>query len=526
MFGKMKYVNKYLKEKVKEKKELFDYVYVNNFIREDEPISIVLKQGEAIKFKKDMKQYISYIKENLAKSFKDDDLSNKKKFAEENLEKKKKKIIEELNLTTKPMGFEVVEGAKGVFMLPVKNGKTLSKEEYEKLDQKEKVEYEKKSPQIQEKIFEVLTQIRGLEIEKEREMSTWKTTVASATLNVATRYLEQKYSENKKIVEYIGNVKRDILQNLGEFLESSHEELEDKKRMPGMPQKENIMERYNVNIFVDNSRAETVPLVMDVDYSFENIFGKVEYENQYGTLKTNFMKIKSGLIHKANGGYIVFQAKELLREPGLYDTLKKILKLEECGIEVSKDYRMPMMLSTLKPETMKLNVKVILIGSSDIYNMLITQDSEFKKLFKIKAEYEEEAEMNKENVKKLCIFISSYIREEGLLPVDKKAVEQLIEYASKLSGVQEKISTDFAEIGRVISEANVWALREKQTSITEKDIRKVFVERQDRIKKYDKKQAELIEKEIILIDTEGKSVGEINGLSITSFGEISFRKAC
>ena len=262
MFGKMKYVNKYLKEKVKEKKELFDYVYVNNFVREDEPISIVLKQGEAIKFKKDMKQYISYIKENLAKSFKDDDLSNKKKFAEENLEKKKKKIIEELNLTTKPMGFEVVEGAKGVFMLPVKNGKTLSKEEYEKLDQK------------QEKIFEVLTKIRGLEIEKEREMSTWKTTVASATLNVATRYLEQKYSENKKIVEYIGNVKRDILQNLNEFLESSHEEFEDKKRMPGMPQKENIMERYNVNIFVDNSRSETVPLVMDVDYSFENIFRK------------------------------------------------------------------------------------------------------------------------------------------------------------------------------------------------------------------------------------------------------------
>ena len=175
MFGKMKYVNKYLKEKVKEKKELFDYVYVNNFIREDEPISIVLKQGEAIKFKKDMKQYkksiltVAVFKENLAKSFKDDDLSNKKKFAEENLEKKKKKIIEELNLTTKPMGFEVVEGAKGVFMLPVKNGKTLSKEEYEKLDQKEKVEYEKKSPQIQEKIFEVLTKIRGLEIEKERE---------------------------------------------------------------------------------------------------------------------------------------------------------------------------------------------------------------------------------------------------------------------------------------------------------------------------------------------------------------------
>jgi len=148
------------------------------------------------------------------------------------------------------------------------------KEEYEKLDQKEKVEYEKKSPQIQEKIFEVLTKIRGLEIEKEREMSTWKTTVASATLNVATRYLEQKYSENKKIVEYIGNVKRDILQNLNEFLESSHEEFEDKKRMPGMPQKENIMERYNVNIFVDNSRSETVPLIMDVDYSFENIFRK------------------------------------------------------------------------------------------------------------------------------------------------------------------------------------------------------------------------------------------------------------
>ena len=253
-------------------------------------------------------------------------------------------------------------------------------------------------------------------------------------------------------------------------------------------------------------------------------FGKVEYENQFGTLKTNFMKIKSGLIHKANGGYIVFQAKELLREPGLYDTLKKVIKLEECGIEVSKDYRMPMMLSTLKPESMKLDVKVILIGSSDIYNMLITQDPEFKKLFKIKAEYEEEAEMNKENVRKLCIFISSYIRDEGLLPIEKDAVEQIIEYASKLSGVQEKISTDFFEIGRVLSEANVWALRENSKSITEDHIIKVFIERKYRINKYDKKQAELIEKQVILIDTEGEQIGEINGLSITSFGEISFRK--
>ena len=273
--GKMKYINNYLKEKVKEKeRELFDYVYVNNFMREDEPISIVLKKGDAVKFKNDMKQYISYIKENLSKSFKDDELSNKKKVAEESLELRKKKLVEDLNITTKPMGFEIVEGAKGVFMLPVKNGKTLSKEEYEKLPQKEKVEYERKSPQIQEKIFEVLTKIRGFEIEKEREMSTWKTTVASATLNVATKYLEEKYSDNDKIVEYICNVKKDILQNINEFLESSHEEVEDKRKMPGMVQKENIMERYNVNIFVDNSRTETVPLVMDVDYSFENIFRK------------------------------------------------------------------------------------------------------------------------------------------------------------------------------------------------------------------------------------------------------------
>lgn len=516
--GKTMYVKKFLAKKAKLKKELKDYVYVNNFEREDEPVAIELEAGGAKIFKENINRFVKIAKEKLKEIVKEEGENQEGQKGKEELKEKKKEIILNLNLKTKPIGFEILEGPKGVFMLPVKNGRTLTKEQYEKLKPSEKVEYEQKSPMIQELLLEALTKMKELEIIFESEKGERKKMLGHRELENILTPLKQRYAGNAKIIGYLENIKRDMLDNIDEVIEPESS----LEVVPRINVKERRDKKYDVNIFVDNSETEGAPLIMDINYSFENIFGKVEYENEYGIVKTNYMKVKSGLIHKANGGYIVFQARELLTTPMLYETLKKVLKIEEVGIETSPENRMPMVLTTLKPEPIPLKVKVVIIGPADVYNMLVYKDLEFNKLFRVKTEFDDVAEATEENAEKICQFISSYVKQERTKPVTKTAVKELLEYASELAGSKQKFATNFAEIGRVIIEASLWAEKRNQPMISKEDIERVFEERKLRVNKYNSKYSELIEKEFIIIDVEGKAVGEINGLSVSKYGTMAF----
>lgn len=516
--GKTMYVKRFLNQTAKDKKPPKDICYINNFDREDEPISVVLECGKGKEFKKDMEEFVSSLKLHLKQSLDSKEVETHKKKYKENLEAQKKQIIENLNLETKPKGFEVIQGPTGVFMLPVYKGKTLQKEEYEKLDNKTKIQYEGRSKEIQELIFVALTKIRKVEEEINKEIENWDSKVVLQTLNILMEDLEKKYSKNEKIKEYLEKIKEEIYQNSSKYLQ------EDEKNIfaPQGMIKSNVWNKLKVNLFVDNSKTKGAPVIMDLDYSFDNIFGKVEYTNQFGALSTDFTKIKPGLLHLANGGYIVFQAMELLRNPYAYEMLKKILKTEKIGIENNPENRMPMVMMTLKPESIDFNAKIIIIGSSRIYSKLFYYDPDYSKLFKIKTEFYEKAPITDENVDKLCKFISSYIIQEKLLDLNIEAVAKVIEYASKLAEDQTKLSTNFAEIGRLIAEASAWAESEDQKEVTEKHIQKALYERKERVKKYYKISKSFFETKKLLLDTKGYKVGEINGLSVVSTSDFSF----
>lgn len=318
---------------------------------------------------------------------------------------------------------------------------------------------------------------------------------------------------------FLRSVKEDVLDNLDEFLKRDFSEQQSTQVQQKKP-----WENYEVNLFVDNSETVGAPVIMDINYTFENIFGKIDYENKFGTLVTDYKKIQAGLIHKANGGYIVFQVKELLTTPMAYEILKRALKVEQIGMEANPEQKLPMLLVTLKPESMPINVKVILIGHADVYQFLLQNDPDFKKLFKIKVEFEETAVKSKENIDKLSKFIASYCTQEQLLPLDNVALARVVEYASKLADEKEKLSTNFAEIGKLVAEASTWAKADDKKLITEEYILKAFFERIERIKKYDNKLTEMIEKDLLLIDTKGSVVGQINGLSVIIFGDYAFGK--
>ena len=411
----------------------------------------------------------------------------------------------------------------GVYMMPVLDGKVLEEEEFDNLDESIKKEFEERSNLVQEQIFEALGTIKSIEKESEKKIEEWQSNIALLTINVHVNSLKANYKRNKKINNFLEGIKKDILKNISAFLAPDPD-----PKQPVQPtQKAEIREpwlNYRVNLLIDNSKLEGAPVVMDTNYSYHNIFGGLEYENQYGSLKTDFTMIKPGLLHQANGGYIIFQAKDLLANQVCYEALKKALRIKELAIENPVDQRTSLTLVGIKPEPIPLDLKVLIIGNSNIYHTLLSMDDDFRKLFKIKVEFEEDAPKTNENIERLSKFVRSFCEQEGLLDLDKEAMAKVVEFTSKLAGDKEKLSTQFSEIGEIVGEASTWAKLDKSKIITKEYIKKALDERIDRIKKYDEKYLQMIKDEALLIETDGYKIGQINGLTVITIGDYSFGK--
>lgn len=524
--GKTMYTKKFLQTKALKEKIPNDWCYIYNFDDPNEPIAVSLPAGQGKIFQETMDSFIRNIRRDIKKTFNNDEFEKEKKVIKQEFETKKEAILAKLNDKTLKQGFQVKSAQNGIYMMPVYEGKTVEEEEYEKLPLEVKSEFESKSQVVQEMIFDTLSELKLIENKADKKIDEWQSNVALLTVNIHINNVKSNYKRNKKINTFLDNVKKDILKNINTFMmpESAND-----SKQPVPPQMKAMQNNepwlnYRVNLFVDNSHLEGAPVIMDSNYTFQNIFGKLEYENQYGIMKTDFTMIKPGLLQKANGGYIIFQAKDLISNPQCYENLKKVLQVKEVSIENNLEQRSSMMLLSLKPEPIPLDLKVIMIGNPEIYHTLLSLDDDFRKLFKIKVEFEEDAPKTDENIAKLVKFVRSYCEQEELLDIDKEAMARIVEYASKLSGDKEKLSTQFSEIGQIVGEASTWAKLDKSKIVTKKYVQKAFDERIERIKKYDTKYLQMIKEGALLINTDGYKVGQINGLTVITIGDYSFGK--
>ncbi len=521
--GKTMYTKNYLDKIALKRKVPSDWCYIYNFENPNEPIAVELPAGQGKEFKESMAGFIKEIRKDIKSTFNNDDFEKEKALIKQEFEAKRSVLLDKLNEDASKYNFQVKAVQNGIYMMPIVNGKAIEEEEFEKLDENLKQEYEEKSVHVQEQIMNVISQIKEIERQSDKKISEWQSNVALLTVNAHINYLKSKYKRNKKINNFLNAVKQDVLKNIPLFLEDEPN--------PNAPAQPNPQQRrpdpclnYRVNLFVDNSNREGAPVIMDSNYSYHNIFGSLEYENYYGALKTDHTMLKAGLMQQANGGYIIFQAKDLLQNGLCYEALKKALRVKELSIENTADQRSSMVLVSLKPEPIPLDLKVILIGNSAIYQTLLSMDSDFRKLFKIKVEFEEDAEVNVENVNKLAQIVHGFCEAEELPHLDKGAMAKLVEFSCKLSGNKHKISTRFNDITQVVGEAATWAKISKSKVVTEKFITKALEERIERIKKYDEKYLEMIKENTLLIDTTGYEVGQLNGLTVMTIGDYTFGK--
>lgn len=520
--GKTMYSKQYVTDIAKKGKIPNDWCYIYNFNDPNEPVAVSLPAGQGKEFKKAMDSLIEDIKKYLKKTFNNDDFEKEKKQIKQKYEDKREKLLESLNKETMKKDFQIKSAPNGIYMLPILDGKLIDEEDFDKLDEATKKKFEENAEIVQTQIMQVIGQIKAIEKESEQRVDEWQANVALLTINRYINPIRNYFKKIPKIVTFLDNLKKDVLQNISLFL------IEDVASPLGpqapKPEMAKPWLNYRVNLFVDNSNLDGSPVIMDSNYAFHNIFGKLEYENQYGMLKTDFTMLRAGALHKANGGYIILQAQDLLTNQAAYEALKKALLIKQLNIENTFDQRSSMVMISLKPEAIPLNVKVVLIGDAEIYHTLLAVDPDFKKLFKIKVEFEETAPRTEENIKKLSKFVHSYCEKEGCLPLDKNAMAKIVEFTSKLSEDKEKLSTHFNEISSIISEASTWAKISRKKVITVDYIEKALAERIERIKKYDSKYTEMIEENTLLIDTEGSKVGEINGLTVMTIGDYTFGK--
>ena len=519
--GKTMYTKHFLDSISKKKKVPQDWCYVYNFDNPNEPVAIPLSAGQGKEFKEAMDKFVKDITRDIRDTFNNEDFEKEKALIKQEYDLKRSALMEKLNQTSAQYGFQVKSANNGIYMMPVLNGKTIEEEEFEKLDDATKKEFEDKSSIVQQHVMEAISQIKSIQSEADQKINEWQSNVALLTVNAHINFIKSNFKRNKKITKFLDDIKKDILKNVNAFLAKD----DSKANTPQNMQRPEIQKpwlNYRVNLFIDNSNLDGAPVIMDSNYSYPNLFGRLEYENCYGSLRTDYTMLKPGLLHNANGGYLVMQARDIVSNQLCYETLKKVLRTKELGIENSVEQHTSMVMVSLKPEPIPLNLKVILIGDELLYQTLISVDTDFKKLFKIKVEFEDDAPLTLDNMNKLARVIHGFCATEELPPLDKTAMARVIEYASKLADDQAKLSTRFGEITQVIGEAGTLARLNKEKIITGKTIELALSQRDEREQKYNEKYFEMINSNTLMIDTSGFKVGQINGLTVMNLGNYSF----
>ena len=519
--GKTMYTKDYLTNISKKKKVPQDWCYIYNFDNPNEPIAVSLPAGQGKQFRDLMDAFIKKCRKDIKDTFSNEDFEKEKALIKQTFENTRNDLMDALNLKAGQYGFTVKSANNGVYMLPVIDGNPIEEEAFDKLPPEVKKDFEEKSQIVQNFIMEAIGKIKQIQTESDEKINEWQTNVALLTINGSLVNIKNSFKRNKKINKFIEDVKQDILKNLSDFLVD-----EEENKMPTPPnmmmQAKKPWLNYRVNLFIDNSSRDGAPVIMDSNSSYPNIFGKLEYENFYGTYETDYMMLKPGLLHEANGGYIIFQAIDIVSNPLCYATLKKVLRTREITIENPMDQSTSFVTISLKPEPIPLDLKVILIGEDNIYQTLLSIDADFRKLFKIKVEFEEDAPLTKENANKIAQVVQNFCTQESLPVLDRNAMAKVIEYSTRLANNQDKISTKFSKITQIVGEAATWAIMDKSKIITAEYITKALQERELRVQKYNEKYMEMINDQTILIDVKGSTVGQINGLTVMSIGDYSF----
>src|SRR3990172_4783249 len=499
--GKSTTVKDIIEAKAKRESVPDDWCYVFDFGDPDTPTAINLPPGRGSEFSTEMDELVESLRRDIPRVFESKDYE-------------KQRALEK--------GLVLKKTVSGLAVVPAKNGKPMSQEEFEYLPAERRAAIEQDLVVMQDKLSDAIREARAIEKDTKERINTLDREVVQYVVNPAINELLEMFKNFKGVVEYLYKVKENILDNIDDFRPK-----EDVPLAIGgirLQKQEPTFERFKVNLIVSNRENEGAPVVFESNPTYTNLFGRIEYKVQLGVATTDFTMIKAGTILKANGGYLIVNSLDVLRNIFVYDSLKRMIKNREARIEDPWEQYRLVSSTTLKPSPLPLNIKLVIIGEPFIYYLLYNLDTEYRKLFKVKADFDTVMPRSDDNIEKYAHFIATRCREEGLLPFDRTGVGQIIEYGARLAGDKEKLTARFNDIENMIVEAGYWAGVEGARTVSASHVEKADAERVYRNSKISDKLRDYITEDTIMVATGGKVVGQVNGLAILDPGDYAFGK--
>jgi len=502
-----------------------DWCYVYNFREPADPIAIRLEPGRGIEFQKDMQELIDHLKVEIPKIFDSKEYKKQRSVVTEEIQKKQKELFEALEREAESKGFKIKAAMGGFSLVAIgESGEPLTEEEFNSFDPKKKEDLRENGKYIQERLDDVMRTLKREEKTNGEKLNGLERSAALSVLGHLLEDLKNRYLNNEKLLAYLDAVREDILANVEDFKASTEEAPASPLPFLRMQKQEPDFTRYSVNALVNNGKQTGGPCVFESNPTYYNLFGRVEHKLQFGAAVTDFTMIKAGSLHLSNGGYLVVNALDLLRNIFSYDALKRAIKNAEVKIEdVWEQYRL-ITTTTMKPEPIPLDVKVILIGSPEIYYLLFGLDEEYRELFKVKADFDSRMERTDENILKYAGFVSTKAREERLLPFDASGVARVVEYGSRMAEHQEKLSSKFSDVSNLIRESHYWAKKMDTDVVSGTHVEKALDEKIYRHSRIEDRMREGIAEGTLIVDTSGETAGQVNGLAVLDMGDYSFGK--
>lgn len=504
-----------------------DWCYVNNFEDSQKPKTIGLPAGVGADFKQDMDTLVKQFSTALSAAFESEEYQSRRQAITESSQEKQQQAFQELQRRAEEKGVRLVRTPAGLVVAPIHEEETLSPEELAELPEEKRQELQAKVEEVQAELQEILQQVPGWNSELQEKLEELNQEMAEIAVGGLIDDLRKKYSDYPEVVDHLNSVQEDVVENADDFLDSNENSSQLMAALQGgegqqSQRRESRVRKYKVNLIVDHSDSERAPVVYEDNPTHQNLIGRIEHIAQMGALMTDYKLIKPGALHQANGGYLLLDARKVLTQPYAWETLKRALESGEIHIESLRSRLGLISTVSLEPEPIPLDIKVGLFGDRTLYYLLYQLDPEFAKLFKVEADFEERMDRDRENQEVYARLIATLVEDYQLMPFDRGAVARVIEHSARLVGDAGKLTTERESIEDLLREANYFAREENRQTVTAEDIQQAIdaqIYRADRIR--DRMQ-EMILRDTVLIETEGKKVGQINGLAVIPLSNFTF----
>jgi lon-related putative ATP-dependent protease len=523
--GKRTSLEAHLREHARRRAAPGDWVYLHNFREPRRPIAVTLESGQGEQLAGDMRRFLEDARRALADAFESDTYAHRRREATEPVEREQEVALAELREEASSAGIAVELTPAGLVTVPLRGEQPITPQEFGQLPESVRARYQAGLEELGPRMQGFLTKMRGLQGEARERLRALEREVALFAVGHLIDALKARYPQSAKLVEWLDTVAEDVIENLARFRTMDQEVAESPSPLveafvggPGY-----AFARYEVNVFVAHDADGGAPVVVETNPTYPNLFGRIEHHGVLGGgFVTDHRMLRPGAVHRANGGYLMLPAAEVLSQSLVWLKLKEVLRAGQIRLENLAEQYALFPTETLTPEAIGLDLKVVLVGSPLLYELAYMLDEDLRKLFRVKAEFDWRMTWDEDGVAGYAAFLSSQVRSAGLRHFDASAVARVVEHGARLAESREWLSTRFVEIAGLAAEASHWASHDGSALVRAEHVERAIEQKMRRSDLIEQRLLEMVAEGTLMLDLEGERVGQINGLSVLDLGDYTF----